>query len=126
MNKEVGSSVKVVLVIKAFDSLGEFARFGAICFCSYMAFLSVDALSGQQTSAKIELILDFFTKDTKSLLPWLLSAICFVWALWERRLRNKKVESMHDHSQKLEMLLDRNRTSSNLTKRGLTNPEDKI
>jgi hypothetical protein len=48
------------------------------------------------------------------------------YGLAERRLRHKKTQEMAEHSARLEARIDPNRTSSGLTRRGTTRPEDRI
>ena len=48
------------------------------------------------------------------------------YGLAERRLRHKKTQEMAEHNAKLEATIDRDRTSSGLTRRGTTRPEDRI
>ena len=55
---------------------------------------------------------------------YLLMALLIFWALMERRLRKKKIRSMSIYIKELEKRLDPDRTSSDLTDTGDTNPED--
>jgi hypothetical protein len=48
------------------------------------------------------------------------------YGLRERRLRRQTTERFTQRNYKLEKLVDPNRTSSHLTTRGTTNPEDRI
>lgn len=47
-------------------------------------------------------------------------------AFRERGLRRKKIAEMSEHIQHLETIIDSSRTTSGLTRRGTTRPEDKI
>jgi|SRR5271165_5603628 len=48
------------------------------------------------------------------------------YGISERRLRRKKTQEMAEHNAGLEMIIDRKRTSSGLTPKGTTKPEDRI
>ncbi len=53
-----------------------------------------------------------------------LSIVCIIWALRERRLRQDKTEYLTNRIKALELHIDPERTSSNLAKTGKTHPED--
>ncbi len=114
---------RFLLVIKIFDFLFKILKIiGLWILCRYTYF-SVKELAGKTTIA--DFLFQYFTRESRyHWLPWVLVALFFVWAILERSLRLKKVASMQKHILELEKRLDPNRTSSMLTHKGETNPED--
>ena len=88
----------------------------AMILCTYFA---VPALAGKTTNATISVAVELVTKlGEKHPVPWLGAAICFLWALGERWFRRKKTAYLADRNRRLEVMLDPNRTSSNLASHG--------
>lgn len=90
-----------------------------------MIYLSVVALSGKTTTA--DLGLKFIGNiDVNRAAAWLLVALFGGTALRERRLRQKNIERLAPEVARKEKVRDPKRTSSNLTSRGKTRPDDKV
>ena len=87
------------------------------------AYLAVKELAGETTVANV-VIMYFTSEDNDYGLPWFLAAIFAAWALFEAKLRRSKTRALQGHIQKLETLIDPNRTSSGLLPTGETNPKD--
>jgi hypothetical protein len=98
-------------------------RYGTFCFLFYCAYLMIDTLAGQSTTADIlvRVLSDFRINNA---LSYALAGGFGVWGWRERRLRQKSVKTMHARIKELELAIDPQRTSSNLTTIGETNPED--
>jgi hypothetical protein len=88
-------------------------------------YLSTKSLAGHYTFADIgiKVIGDFKISEAVS---YLLGAGGMGYGLRERRLRRQTTERFSQRNYALERLVDPNRTSSHLTTRGTTNPEDRI
>jgi|SRR5208282_2641212 len=98
---------------------------GALCFIAYMAYLSVSALAGQTTLAKLGLAVAG-NVNVNQAFAWLLSALFGGYGLNERRLRRKTVKRLGTENSELAKLIDPKRSSSHLTVKGTTRREDKI
>lgn len=59
-------------------------------------------------------------------LAWVLAGGGIAYGIGQRRLRRNTVERMSQRTAELEERIDRKRTSSRLTKRGETNPGDRL
>lgn len=77
----------------------------------------VEALAGQETI--VEVAINYFTKSGNSF-PWVVSITSIVWAVGERKFRQRKIASMSKHIHELEIRIDPDRTGSGLTDEGRT------
>lgn len=96
----------------------EIIRYGAIVACFYFLQQMVHDLAGKQTAAKINV--DIMTE---------VFAVAFgiggiAYGRRQRKLRRDKTEYLQNRIQSLEKLVDPKRSSSRLTPRGETRPED--
>lgn len=91
---------------------------------AFLFYLSTKSLAGQYTFADvgIKLIGDFKLSEA---FGYLFGAGGAGYGLMERKLRRQTTERLTQRTIALEKLLDPNRTSSHLTTRGTTNPEDR-
>lgn len=80
------------------------------------------ALAGKETILALKLA---FLSDIKVAASFALTGFAGLWAFLERQLRYRKVEQMAGRIRELESRIDPNRTSSQLTTKGKTNPRDK-
>jgi p-aminobenzoyl-glutamate transporter AbgT len=98
-------------------------KWGGLSFMSLMAFLIVRSLAGQTTIADIGVnILGNFRISTAISYVFMFSGV--LYGASERELRKRTVERLAKRISELELQLDPNRSSSNLTSRGDTRPED--
>ena len=81
----------------------------------------VVSVAGQSTDVAIKLA---FLGDLKFTASITLAGVACGWAALERYLRLRKVAYMQGRIQDLEKAIDPNRSSSRLTPKGTTNPED--
>jgi hypothetical protein len=88
-----------------------------------LGFGALKTFAGQTTSVAFSLILNALV-DLKFVVSIALAGSATAWAVLERQLRLRKVETMQGHIKRLETILDPARSSSGLTTRGLTNPGD--
>lgn len=98
-------------------------RWGALWGISYNAYLSIESLSGKYTLADIGV--NFLSQmDVSITLAWGAGLMAVVYGLKQRKLRKDTIERMQLRVHQLETKIDPNRSSSNLTSRGDTRPED--
>jgi hypothetical protein len=98
---------------------------GICCF----GYLSIAALAGRSTLAAFGLYL-FADLKVNTVVSHLAMATFGIggtsYGYAQRRLKQKNIERMSRKNEELEQKLDPNRSSSSLTKKGLTRPEDAI
>jgi len=97
-------------------------RWAAVICCTYFLKDALFELAGKETALALSLA---FLGDFKFAATLTLAGGAAAWAIVERMLRNRKTEYMSDRIKKLEIIIDRDRSSSGLTKQGKTNPRDK-
>lgn len=99
-------------------------RYGVFLLVAYFIYLSVNRLAGRYTVADIGLRLLANLRISETL-GWStgLGGILYGWR--QRKLRRDKTEYLQNRIKELESMLDPKRSSSRLTPRGTTNPEDK-
>jgi hypothetical protein len=96
--------------------------FGAvIAFCTY---LSIAVLAGKYTFAQIGVSVLGNIKISESI-SYVFGLSGVLYGLKERRLRRKNIQRLSTQIQTLERQKHPNLSSSNLTQRGTTQPEDK-
>jgi hypothetical protein len=98
-------------------------KWGSICFVVWCFYLSISALAGKTTLANI-LIKVLSNLSINNALCLLLAGGGVAYGLGERKVRQKAIQHIQPRNQELEKKLDPNRTSSELTPRGETNPRD--
>lgn len=98
-------------------------RYGAIVWVVYYIYLSVVALAGQTTLAAlgIHVLGDISISQA---LAWLLGGAGTLYGLNERRVRKSTVAKLQPRIIELERGYDPGRSTSSLTLRGDTNPDD--
>ena len=100
-------------------------RYGTVAWSAYMAYLSVDALSGRRTLAWIGVHFLAQVKVTV-VLAWVVGVAGVLYGARQRKLRRDVIARLSGRIQELERSIDSRRTSSKLTVRGETRPEDSI
>ena len=121
--EELGFAFKVRLVERFADVLTSAMKWGAIAFGSYCIYLSIDSLAGQDTFAKLGI--QFMVNMTVS--KWAayifgVGGMAYGWN--ERRLRRNTVVRLGPGRLEYEQRLDPKRSSSGLTMKGETSPEE--
>ena len=110
-------------------TIGTACRWGGAAVIVYYLYKSVEAVAGRVTVANVDIALDPFATRWPVRVCLALGALGVIGSLYgwrERRLRRTTIERLQRRNQTLEKLIDPNRTSSELTPRGDTRPEDKI
>ena len=103
--------------------LRELIRYGGVALPFYFMYRTAEVLAGKTTTADIGLKMLGSLTITNAV-GYGLGAVGTVYGLKERKLRRDKTEYLQDRVQKLEKQIDARRSSSRLTRRGTTNPDD--
>ena len=109
--QEIGKTVRFLLVAAA--------TVGIV----YLLGHSIEALAGKQTEANI-LVSLLGTLEVSVVLSWVVGGAGVAYGRAQNKLRKTTVERLHKRIHDLESAIDQNRSSSKLTPRGDTNPED--
>jgi hypothetical protein len=107
------------------DAVHLIIPWGSLVLIFLFGYLGLEQLAGRITLAKIGISI---LGDLKlpQVLSYLFGAGGVSYGVNEARLRRKKTQEMSSHITNLEKVLDSKRTSSGLTTRGTTRPEDRI
>ena len=97
-------------------------------FFAYQLRYAIKELAGKETLALIQTVVSYNTGCGLRL--W----FCFVclvlctsgigYGLYQRKMRSKQIQMDTKHIQQLERVIDKKKSSSNLTSKGKTNPTD--
>jgi hypothetical protein len=98
-------------------------RWGGLVMISYFGFLSAGALAGHHTFADIGIRVLADVRVSEAV-AWIFGGSGVAYGMRQRKLRRDTVERLANRNIELEKRLDPNRTSSQLTPRGDTRPED--
>jgi hypothetical protein len=111
----------------------DIVKWGFLFGIFYLGYLSIVELAGKITVADLKVAargLFDFGGGTSTIGLWIgLLGLCFGWAgirygHRQARLKGEAIERMHEYQQKYEQSIDPRRTSSRLTSKGDTRPED--
>lgn len=97
---------------------------GSLVLIAFWVHGDVIALAGKQTLANIGLSFlgDIRTSDA---VAYIFGAAGAGYGIAERTVRRRTIARLGEENKALEKLVDPHRSSSNLTRRGTTSPEDK-
>jgi hypothetical protein len=98
-------------------------RWPAACVIAFFGYLSIRALAGQHTVADIGIRV-LGNLQVSEAVAWIFGGSGIVYGWRQRKLRRDKVERLQGRVRALETERDPNRSSSGLTPRGETHPED--
>ena len=103
--------------------VSDIVRYGVAGFLGYCVYLSIDSLAGRTTDANIAVK---FLSDLRVsiVFSWTVAGGSVFYGWKQKKLRQKTVERMQGRITELERKIDSRRTSSKLTQRGETRPED--
>jgi len=100
-------------------------RWGAIVFIARYGYFSIAALSGEVTLAEVGI--SFFGKVEVSVaVAWTFGLVGGIYGIRQRKLRKDTVERLQGRISELERIIDKGRSSSRITSRGNSRPEDMI
>lgn len=102
---------------------GKLIRYGGMVVIAYLGYKSLAVLAGKYTEANIVLSL-LGRLHANEWVAWIFGGSSVIYGWRQRRLRRDEIESLGGRNRKLELKLDKGRTSSRLTRRGDTRPED--
>ncbi len=124
---ELQAELRAVRQYRTVDVIGsvlrDVIRWGAVCLCGYWMYRSVAVLAGRVTLADIGIRVLGSLRVSEAL-AWILGVGGVGYGARQRRLRRDTVERLSSRIQILERAIDPKRTSSKLTPRGETPPED--
>lgn len=122
------SELSFLKLSKILDSCVQLAtyliKWGVIAFVTYYVYLSIISISGKNTSADIAISV-LFELELLSKLMGAVGVGGIIYGFLQRKLRKDTIERLQSRITELEKEVDKNRSSSNLTKRGDTRPEDR-
>jgi hypothetical protein len=117
------------LSLKRIDSVvsvvRELCKYTTIVLCFRYLYLAVAILAGKSTFADVGFRILGNIKLSDGIC-YLLGGGGVIYGVGQRQLRRKNVGRLSREKNELERILDPNRTSSNLTGRGTTRPEDRL
>jgi len=122
---EIDATVRLRRVDGIVSTIQHAVKWLSLLGIAYFVYMSIRSLSGHYTFADIGIK---FVGDLKLSegLSYLFGVGGVGYGMRERRLRRKTTERMSARNVQLEQMIDPERTSSHLTTRGTTNPEDRI
>jgi hypothetical protein len=99
-------------------------KYGFFAFCAYYAFRAIEVLAGKTTVSSIvfSILANFTVRETIYII---LAGGGIIYGIGEREMRRRNIRRITDEKNALERILDANRSSSELTTRGTTKPEDR-
>jgi hypothetical protein len=113
--RRADGTASVVRVLSKWVPLAIIARY---------AYLAIAALAGQDTKA--ELLLSVLTEaELKVSLAWAIGGVGVLYGLVQRELRRQVIARYAPYLSQAELALDPARSSSDLTPRGDTPPDDR-
>jgi hypothetical protein len=104
--------------------IGMTLKFAAIVLCIRYGYLSVVALAGKSTFADVGFRILGNLKISEGI-SYIFGTGGVVYGVGQRQLRRRNIERIVPLKNRLEEILDSKRTSSGLTPKGTTRPEDK-
>jgi hypothetical protein len=114
--------VALLRVDQLFRTIRTAIRAGAVGFAFWCLYLLGDAVAGKSTAVTVGLS---FLWDLRLVFAFSIAGATTLWAIGERFLRHRKVESMQGRIRELELKIDPKRSTSGLTPKGKTNPGDR-
>ena len=106
-------------------TINNIARWTGLVAIAMFAYLCIRSLSGERTNAQIGISILGDVRISE-VFAWLLAGSGMAYGRRQRSLRRRAIEHLHPRSKRYEESVDRGRSSSQLTPRGDTRPEDKI
>jgi hypothetical protein len=99
-------------------------QWAALVGCAFIIYKCVAVLAGKETLARLGVSILGNIKVSDGILA-VLTGGSLAYGIGQRALRRRNIERLTPRSIELEKRLDSNRTSSSLTRKGTTRPEDK-
>ena len=126
---ELNAAVEISRINRSDHVLRDIIKYGCFVMIAMFVWLSVKELAGKITIADLKLAATMATNTGSPEWKVVIGAIVFgvggiMFGRRERRLRKDTVERLHPYQLMWEKEHDPKRTSSLITKRGDTRPED--
>lgn len=115
-------AVTLHLTDQRYRTLRTLIRWGSFALAVFIFMRGLTPLSGKETVVTLAVSL---LADMKFAISITLAGAAVAWAVVERTLRHRKTEYLQNRIKKLEQQIDPNRSSSGLTPKGKTNPNDR-
>lgn len=116
--------VRIRLIDQVTGVIKTAIRAGAVVACAYILSQAMEAFAGQSTSVFVQLMFSVIA-DVKFAVALGAGAGGLLFGLSQYLLRRRTIKRLHPRAKQLEEIIDSNRTSSNLTLAGETNPSDR-
>jgi hypothetical protein len=97
-------------------------KYGFLLWIAKYGYMSIVALAGQKTIVGVGLLGNL---QVSQALCGVLTVAFGAYGARQRALRRSAVEHLQNRNERLERIIDSKRSSSKLTARGETNPEDR-
>jgi len=125
---------------KLFDNIASvinnFIKYGGLTLMAFYVYKSIAILAGKETNADINIAAVLYTSNTANetslnwwsifgIIGFLVGALGALIGFNERRMRQNYIKYRPERYEYLEKKLDPDRSSSQLTSKGDTRPEDK-
>lgn len=122
---EESPSISEILAIRGTAVLETALKYGAYVAMAYYAKEAIEALAGKTTL--VNAVVGFLGQQSiGGIIQKTVMLVAIVWAMTERRERRRKTRYFSSRLQKLEIELDKKRTSSGILPDGTTNPKDRL
>jgi hypothetical protein len=120
---EVDAVVRARIYDQLFATINTLIKFSSLVLMLYFVRGMIHDLAGRYTFADIgiKFLGDFRISEA---LAYIFGVGGIAYGRGQRKLRKERIEDLSSKKAQLEKIIDPDRTSSRLTKRGDTNPED--
>lgn len=120
---QMAMRVRIRKIDQIFDTIRTLIKYGVLLGCVYIVRGMVHDLAGRYTFADIgiKFLGDFKISETFS---YIFGGGGILYGQRQRKLRKDKVQELSLKKEQLEKIIDTQRSSSRLTSRGNTSPED--
>ena len=126
---ELQAEIRTLKGVKMTEGLVSVAnnviQWAGIVAVSYFIYRGVEALAGQRTLADISVSF-LGSWEISTVLAWTLATGGIIYGRKQRNLRRDTVQRLQGRIKELELNIDSRRSSSKLTERGETRPEDRV
>jgi len=122
--EELDAQVRIRQIDARASVANALIRFAGLGFLGFCAWRSVAALAGQATLASIGITFlgNVYISEAAA---WLLAVVSVGYGYRQRQLRRREIARFSPLIREREQAIDPKRTSSQLTERGDTKPEDR-